>query len=53
MARSAAGVVRPTGIPLLLWFFPSLSNHPRRGLWRGIPSLAKEGSLIAVFRDRT
>jgi len=44
VARGATGVVRVAAIPLLIWLFREYSNHP--------PSLSKEGSLSAEFRDR-
>ncbi len=50
MARSAAGVVRVAAMPVLAWPFQDCSNHPAAAC--GCPSLSKEGSLLAEFRDR-
>ncbi len=52
MARSAAGVVRVAAIPILAWLFQDCSNHPAAACGCGYPSLSKEGSLLAKFRDR-
>ncbi len=52
MARSATGVVRVAAIPLLIWLFRDRPNHPAVACGRGFPSLSKEGSLSAEFRDR-
>lgn len=38
-------------VPLLTWLFGSRSNHPRRGLWPGLPLLSKKGSWNAEVRD--
>jgi hypothetical protein len=50
VARSAAGVVGVAAIPIRVWLFKDGSNHPAAAC--GCPSLSKEGSLLAEFRDR-
>ena len=52
MVRCATGVAGAAAIPLLIWLVKYRSNHPRRGLWPRLPSLSKEGSPGAGFRDR-
>ena len=52
MARSAMGVVRVSEAQRQVWLFRDRSNHPAAADGRCCPSLTKEGSPMAEFRDR-
>ena len=52
MVLYAMGVVRVAQTPLLVWPFHDRSNHPAAACGRCFPSLSKEGSPRAEFRDR-
>jgi hypothetical protein len=54
VARSATGVVRVAAILLLAWFFRDRSNHPRHGLWPGLPLLVRGGEpYVPSFATET
>ena len=58
MARSDGGRAAPLGwyeslqSRYMIWLFRDRLNHPAAACSRVFPSLFKEGSLIAEFRDR-
>jgi hypothetical protein len=53
VARRATEVVRIAAVQPLAWVCRHRSNHPRRGLGRGRPSLLKEGSPLRSFTTET